>query len=357
MSENQTQVAKQEESTSVRFMNKVVSEFGSNVGEIALTNFQRRLAQNYFMAVDMALKKAEEKRLKKSEKYRDPVPVIWDNINLPQLARDVVSAARVGLDPAQDNHINVMPFKNNALNKYDIVFIDGYRGIELKAVKYGLDIPDHVTVELVYSNDKFKEIKKDRNNPVESYEFEIVNSFDRGEIVGGFYYHFYKEKPEKNKLVVFTMKDIEKRKPNYASPEFWGGEKDKWENGKKVGKEKVEGWHEKMCWKTLYRAAYKNITIDSQKIDDDYLRLKQIEQSFAESEVQQEINQNANSEYIDVDGYEVEEDSPELEKNNGEAQTKEPKEEQKHDNSQKPGQQQTIEAEPAAAGASGGPPF
>ncbi|QWU17350.1 recombination protein RecT [Paenibacillus sophorae] len=293
-------VAKQELSQSQRFMTKVISEFGSSVGEVALTNFQKRLAQNYFIALDAVLKTTEEKRLKKSEKYRDQLPVTWANVNMDKLARDVVAYARIGFDPAQPNHINLIPFKNNNTNKYDIGFVEGYRGLELKAVKYGLDVPNHVTVELVYSTDRFKPIKKDATHQYEGYEFEITNAFDRGKIVGGFYFHSYIENPEKNKLVMMTVKDIEKRKPDHASPEFWGGEKDKWENGKKVGKETVEGWYEKMCWKTVYRAAHSDITIDSQKIDDDYLRLKQMEQDFAEAEVNEEIRANANKNIIDV---------------------------------------------------------
>jgi recombination protein RecT len=299
MSEQTQTVAKQEETMSVRFMNKVISEFSGGVGEIALTDFQKRLAQNYFIAIDAALSSAEDKR-KKKNRNQDPLPVTWANVNMAQLARSVVAAARVGLDPAQPNHVAMMPFKNNALNKYDIVFIDGYRGIELKGKKYGLDIPDHVIVELVYSTDKFKSIKKDRNNQYESYEFEITNEFDRGDIIGGFYYHVYSDKPEKNRLVVMSLKDILKRKPRYASVEFWGGEKDVWENGKKVGTEHSDGWFEKMCYKTIYRAAYRDITIDSQKIDDDYMRLKELEHSYAELQADREIADNANQVPIDV---------------------------------------------------------
>jgi recombination protein RecT len=304
MAEKQTnaQLKKQETPMSVRFMNKAIAEFGSSVGKIALTNFQKRLAQNYFIVADAALKAAEERRMKKSEKYRDPTPVTWANVDLEELAKSVVSAARIGWDPLQDNHVSLIPFKDNNIGKYKINFMPGYRGLELKAIKYGLDVPDYVVVELVHKNDHFKEIKKDRNNPIETYEFEITNSFDRGEIVGGFYYHGWKDKPEKNKLVVFTLEDILKRKPEYAAPEFWGGEKDEYKNGQKTGnKIKVEGWFKEMCWKTIYRAAYKNITIDSQKIDDDYLRLKQMEDSFAESEVAREIAENANKEAIDVE--------------------------------------------------------
>ena len=296
-----TDIAQKEGTMSERFMNKVMAEFTSGVGEIALTSFQKRLAQNYFIALDASLKLAEEKRAKKSEKYRDVLPVTWANVNMEGLARNVVSAARIGLDPAQKNHINMMPFKNGATNKYEIVFVEGYRGIELKSKKYGLNVPDHVVVELVYSTDKFKSYKKDRHNNIETYDFEITNDFDRGKIVGGFYYHIYENHPEKNKLVVMTLKDIEKRKPAYASPEFWGGEKDKWENGKKVGTEPVEGWYEKMVYKTVYRAAYSDITIDSQKIDDDYMKLRQMEMSLTELKVAQEIEENANSVTIEAD--------------------------------------------------------
>lgn len=67
-----------------------------------------------------------------------------------------------------------------------------------------------------------------------------------------------------------------------------------------------------MCYKTVYRAAYSDITIDSQKIDDDYMRLKQMESTLAEAKVAQEIAKNANGEIIDVVGVAVE-DEPEPE--------------------------------------------
>lgn len=287
-------LAQVEKSMSVRFMEKVVSEFATGVGEIALTGHQQRLVQNYFVAVDMQLRLAEEKRAKKKS-GQDPLPVTWANVNMEGLARSVIACARIGLDPAQKNHINMMPFKNNNTGKYDIVFIEGYRGIELKAVKYGMDVPDAVIVELVYTKDLFKAVKKSVKNPVEIYEFEVIDAFDRGEIKGGFYYHAYAKNPERNKLVVMSLKDIMKRKPAYASAEFWGGEKTVWKDGKPAGTEQVDGWFEKMCWKTIYRAAYNDITIDSQKIDSDYLQLKQMEESLTDSKVAAEIAEHANA--------------------------------------------------------------
>ena len=319
-----TQVAKKEESLSVRFMNAITEEFTSAVDAPALTSYQRRLAQNYFIAIDQALERAEQRR----NKNKNDLEVTWANVNMQQLALDVVAAARVGLDPAQPNHINMVPYRNNRTKKYNIGFIDGYRGIEMKAVKYGLDIPDDVTIELVYANDTFKPIKKDHRNKVESYEFEVSNPFDRGEIVGGFYYHAYNNNPEKNKLVVMSLKDILKRKPEYASKEFWG----------------KDGWYEKMCHKTIHRAAYRDITIDSQKIDDDYLRLKKQEELFSDREIEAEIEAEANGPVIDIEYTEPEEvvtdGEPEPEKNEKPAKTEQkPPEKAQKDQKADPGQQ------------------
>jgi len=296
-------LTKREKTNSERFTDMVVREFVGTGGEIALTAFQKRLVQNYFISIDQTLKMAEEKRMKKDEKYRDALALTWNNVNMESLAVHIVACARIGFDPAQANHINMIPYKNNTTKKYEIVFIEGYRGKELKARKYGYDIPDDVVIELVYSNDKFKQFKKDKNNPIETYTFEVSENFNRGEIVGGFYYFLYIKTPQKNKLMVYSKNDLEKRRPDKASPEFWGGEKDKWENGKKVGTEKVEGWYDEMMWKTLCRLAYSNITIDSQKIDDDYIKLSvndKLANETLEERVDNTIKKEANVQTIDI---------------------------------------------------------
>lgn len=297
-----TQVAP---SQSERFTNAIVKEFSSNNGAVTITPFQKKLCQNYFIKIDQTLKDAEKKRLAKSPEFRDALSLTWENVNMSKLAVDVIAFSSVELDPTQPNHINMIPYKNTANQKYDMGFVIGYRGMELKAKKYGLDVPNDVVVELVYSNDKFKQHKKDRNNPVESYEFEIVNDFDRGEVIGGFWYHEFKDAPDKNKIKVFSLKDIEKRKPAYASAEFWGGEKDKWVNGKKVGKEKIEGWFEEMALKTISRHAYNAITIDSKKIDDNYLAIIQKDTEMKDAIVQNEVIANANKSSLDFEEAEV----------------------------------------------------
>lgn len=308
---SETAVTTQPPSHSERFTNAVMREFSANNGgQLNLTSFQKKLCQNYFIKIDMMLKDSEIKRLQKKSN-QDPTPLTWENVNLQKLANDVIIYSSVGLDPTQPNQLNPIPYKNKHTGKYDITFIPGYRGIELKAKKYGLDMPDEVVVELVYEKDKFVQIKKDSNHKVESYVFEVTENFDRGEIVGGFYYHSYFDKPEKNKLRVFTKKDIDKRKPEYASVEFWGGEKDKWQynqetqRNEKVGKEQVEGWYDEMAYKTIYRAAYNAITIDSEKIDSNYLALVMKESEYRDNLVQKEITDNANKKTMEFEDAQV----------------------------------------------------
>ena len=309
MTTENKEIAKIQPSQSERFTNMVIKEFSSNSGgTVALTDFQKRLCQNYFIETDKVLKKAEEKRLKQAESKRDSIPVTWENVNMGQLALDVVSVSRIGLDPAQSNHINMIPYKNNKTAKYDIGFIIGYMGCEIKAKKYGLDIPDDVIIEVVFSTDTFKQIKKDKDHKIESYEFKVNEDFNRGAVVGGFYYYSYFDHPEKNSIRVFSKAQIEKRRPDYYSPEFWGGEKDEWVDGKKTGnKIKIEGWYEEMVYKTLCRAAYNSFPIDSQKIDDDYLLLSSREKEALETD-NKEIRENANKQILSIDDIQTPED-------------------------------------------------
>lgn len=309
MSENKQELKKStnDVSASERFTNAVVKEFSANVGEVELTSQQKRLIQNYFIKFDLSLKAYEQKRLKKANANQE-LPYVWGNINMGKLAQDVVIYSSMGIDAMQKNHINLIPYKNSTTNQYDVTFIDGYVGKELIAKKYGYEVPNDVVVELVYENDIFKPIKKDLNNKIETYLFEIAKPFERGEIVGAFYYKNYLETPQKNTLKHFPLSEILKRVPAYASAEFWGGEKDKWEGGKKVGKEKVEGWFIEMCEKTVKRMAYGSIPIDSTKIDDQVMRMIENEEKNAlqisettQDKVNIEINQKANAETIDFE--------------------------------------------------------
>ena len=297
---------KQPLTMSERFTNTVLKEFGSNIaGALQVTDYQRQLIQGYFIGIDRALKMAEEARIRKNEnnrdhKYDNNLPVTWANTNLNDLALDVVHYARMGLDMMQDNHLSPIPYKNNKTNKYDITLMPGYNGIQYIAEKYAVEKPLNVITELVYSTDKFKPIKKSKDNKIETYEFEITDAFDRGEIKGGFGYIEYAD-PLKNKLIIMTLKDILKRKPQYAAAEFWGGKVKKWEAGKQVEVES-DGWFDEMCLKTIKREVYssKNMPRDPKKIDDNYQYMKMKEARYAEIEAQSEIDSFANTTIIDT---------------------------------------------------------
>ena len=290
---------------SERFTKMVMHQFGGSVGAPALTEFQQRLIQGYFIAVDRALKAAEDERLRKNKNNRDhkfdnDLPVTWENINLTDLALDVVHYARMGLDMMQDNHLFPIPYKNNKLKKYDVTLMPGYNGIRYIAEKYAVEAPVAVATELVYSTDSFRPIKKNRENRVESYEFTINQPFERGDVVGGFGYIEYSD-ATRNELIIMSLKDILKRKPAYASANFWGGKQKVWENGTQVEKE-VEGWFDEMCLKTLIREVYsaKHIPRDPQKIDDSYQYMKYREAQAAEMQVREDIDAYANGEIIDT---------------------------------------------------------
>ena len=316
--EKTTEVATKEEqkllpaNNSEQFTSKVLREFGSTAGAIQVTDYQRQLIQGYFIAIDRALKAAEEKRLYKNTNnsdhtYDDPNPITWNTVDLNALALDVVHYARMGLDMMQSNHLSAIPFKNNnktcksGTKMYTVTLMPGYNGIQYIALKYALEKPVSVTTELVYSTDTFRPIKRSHDNKIESYVFEINNAFDRGDIVGGFGYIEYKD-PEKNKLIIMTMKDIMKRRPEKAAGEFWGGTKTVWEKGKRKEVE-TDGWYEEMCLKTLKREVYsaKNMPRDPKKIDDSYQHMKLQEIRMTEIEAQELINYNSGRMVIDVE--------------------------------------------------------
>jgi recombination protein RecT len=287
--ENNIIEKKNEVSASERFTSMVFREFGANaVGEPQITDHQRSLISNYFIVIDRVLKTAEADRVARNEKntnhqYDNNLPVSWKTVNMTDLALDLVHFARMGLDMMQPNMLFPIPYKNNKAQKYDITLMKGYNGIFYMAQKYAVEAPKAITVEVVYSTDHFKPLKRNFERSVEAYEFEITNPFDRGEIIGGFAYIEYDE-PAKNKLVMMSKKDIEKRKPARASENFWGK------------------WEDEMVRKTLVREACsaKYIPIDPAKVDEAYRAAKLREVRYAEIEADAEAEQNANRTVIDV---------------------------------------------------------
>ena len=302
MPQTNTAMTKAPLTASQSFTNRVLREYASTASDVSakLNDTHKRIIQGYFVVIDRTLKAAEEERLRKNANNRDPkynndLAYGWNNVNLTDLALDAVHYARIGLDMQEKNHLFPIPYANKKQGRYDITFMIGYSGIQFIAEKYAMYPPKSVTIEVVYSNDVFIPIKKSVRNPVETYEFEIKNPFDRGEIVGGFGYIEYDD-PAKNTLVMISIKDIQKRKPKHASANFWGGKSKGWENGKQIEVE-AEGWFDEMCRKTLIREVYsgKHIPRDPSKIDDDYQHLREREVIYAEAEVTSEALENANA--------------------------------------------------------------
>ncbi|SKA11250.1 recombinase RecT [Megasphaera cerevisiae] len=320
MAKNEVAKATRELTLSERFTQKVLSEFGNTAGEIRVSSYQRALVQNYFIAIDRMLRTAEDDRTRKNannkdHKYDNELAYIWKNINLNELSLDIVHYARLGLDMMESNHLFPIPYKNKKNQKYDITFMVGYNGIKYIAENYALEKPKGVRIELVHKEDHFKPIKKSRGNDIETYEFDIENPFDRGPIVGGFGYIEYDD-PTKNELVMMSMADITKRKPEYASANFWGGEVKEWQHGKQV-EVKKEGWLEEMCTKTLIREVYsaKHIPRDPRKVDDSYQRMKDQERQLqdASESMQQTIDVEANSVPFEEDIPQMREPEPKQE--------------------------------------------
>ena len=256
---------------SAQFMRDVIREYGTTIGVPELNGYQKRLIQSYFIGIDRALAEAESRR-----NSNNP-PIDWQHVYTPSLFIDVVNCVKLGLDMAQPNHVFAIPFFNNRTGLYDVTLMKGYAGIAYIAMKYAADPPRNVTLQLVYSTDKFKPHMKCAENDVENYEFEITNPFDRGKIIGGFGYIEYAD-PKKNCLVMMSRADMDKRKPERASRNFWGK------------------WDDEMYLKTLARHVYSERYIPRAplKTDEAYQQMKLREVQYAALEAETEVSANAN---------------------------------------------------------------
>jgi recombination protein RecT len=176
---------KTELSEADRFTNMVMKQYGSLGTPYVFTQREKQLIRNYFICIDQMLQRTEAERLRKNNsnsdhKYDNNLAYSWKTIDLPQLAQDLAHYARVGLDMMEDNSLFPIPYKSTKGNMYTITLMEGYNGIRLQAEKYALDPFKAVTVEVIFENDDFKPIKKDARNPVEGYEFDIPQPFNRG---------------------------------------------------------------------------------------------------------------------------------------------------------------------------------
>lgn len=267
-------------SASQRFTNVVMREFTNSTGYTKLTEHQKNLIQGYFIACDNALAALEAKRVKDGQNNK--LPYTWNNVNIDgKLAQRVVVYAKLGLDMTLPNHLFPIPYLNGKNGKYDLNFQEGYRGKEIKIKKYSYYPIKNVAYELVYSNDKFTPYKRGAKRRCDTYEFEITNPFDRGNLIGGFAYIEFDD-PQRNILVIMSKADIEKRKNVAKSKEFWAK------------------WYDEMALKTVVNAACGKVTLDPEKIDPDFRIMQQSESDTVEAELAEELRQNANRETINV---------------------------------------------------------
>ena len=286
-------------SASERFTSMVMNQYSSVGTPYNFTQHEKQLIRNYFICIDQMLQKTEAERLRKNASNKDHgydnnLPYSWQTVDLPRLAQDLAHYARIGLDMMEDNTLFPIPYRNNKGNVYGVTLMEGYNGKRYLAEKYALEPFKSVTVEAIFKNDKFRVIKKDSRNQVEGYEFDIPQPFDRGEIVGVFGYITYDD-PTKNKVIVFSTADVMKRKPKYASAEFWGGTKTTGYGDKKTTIE-LEGWLPEMYEKTMRREVYgsKRIPRDPAKIDEHYEYISKRERQFEDDVIESEIVDNAN---------------------------------------------------------------
>ena len=248
----QNALQKKEPTISERFTAMVVREFSSGAGMVEFGPLQRRLAQHLYIKIDMVLKDAEAKRLDKLAGRADTgVSISWTNVNMQRLAMDSVHRIQLGLDALIPNHLHPIPYFNGRTKKYDLDLRIGYAGKDYYHRGMALVQPIDIIYELVYETDTFKPIKKTAKNPIESYEFEIVNPFNRGDVVGGFAYIMYEDE-RKNKLILVTGADFEKSRKKAGSDMFWGPHPDS------------------MKWKTIVHRTMKYIPLDPEKINESF---------------------------------------------------------------------------------------
>lgn len=274
-----TEIATQQDSPSKRFTTALVSEFNSAAGQaIILSPEKKRLAQHLFLKIDTALKELEAKRLKAGDNNKQPI--IWANINMQKLALNAMHRIDLGLDALIENHIHPIPYWNTKEKRYDLDLRIGYVGKDYYKRQAAINPPKDVIYQLVYSTDTFKPLMKNATRKIESYEFEINNPFDRGEVIGGFAYFIYDDET-KNKLMPIPPSEFQKAE-DHGNKTFW--------------KEHPLN----MKYKTIVTRAMSHLYPDPKKITAAYQAVEEEEEGIIEAEFKVEHDQNANKTPLEI---------------------------------------------------------
>lgn len=264
-----------------KFTEMVIREFSASAGTLVpMDEYHKKLAQHLFIKIDATMAELEIKRQQNPKKKNNP-PIVWENVNLQKCAISAVHRIDLGLDALIPNHVHPIPYLNGRTKKYDLDLRVGYVGKDYYRREMALDRPFDVIYELVYSNDGFKPIKRSATNKFESYELEIPNPFDRGDVIGGFGYVMYEDQ-RKNQLVLITMADFNKSKSQAGSDKFWNGHQ------------------EMMMLKTVVNRTTDKIPLDPRKICASLLSVEN-EMPMAEAQLEDDIAENANKDIIDIE--------------------------------------------------------
>lgn len=231
-----------------QFIDRVQRDICAAMGEqVKLSAEEIRLIQNLHARIELAIEEQESQRVKKG---KGGAPICWDNINIRDLSITAVQRVKLGLDASTKNHLSPTFRWIEGQKKYKCLLNIGFVGLDFIACKYSRNPIVDRRYELVHETDEFRVIKKSATNRVESYEFDIVQPFNRGSVVGGFAYYEF-EDPRQNFVHIVTQRDFDKAKSSSPSGElFWGKEK----------------WELEMQYKTLYRRGTDRVPIDSSKL-------------------------------------------------------------------------------------------
>lgn len=263
MAETQkTALAKREPTHSERFAAMVERQFAGEVGNLNLTAYDRTLAQHLFIKIDASLAEAETKRKDSSKPA-----IAWPNINMTKIAIDAVNRVQLGIDALIPGSLYPIAYFNDRTKKYDVDLRVGYKGELFYKMAASRNPIRNVRIELVYSTDKFTIFKAGIRQPLEGYEFEITQPFERGELVGGFGYIEYEDDND-NVLVVLSKAEIDKYRGKAKGDTFWGE------------------WYAEMAYKTIVHRTMGKIIIDPAKIN--VTALAQVEAENARDIIQQD---------------------------------------------------------------------
>lgn len=254
-----------------KFAIDVQRRFAAEMGTaVAWTQAEGALAQHLYLYLDAHFKELDKKR------DSNKPPITWSNMNMVKLTIDTTAIVALGLDAQIKNMVHALPFLNGRTGKYDVLLLRGYAGVEYIARKYAFEPVKDILVQLVYSTDHFVPIHKDINNPIESYEFRVINPFNRGEVTGGFGYISYDD-PSRNRLILVTPRDFN-RSQGSSKSQFWRDHD-------------VE-----MKYKTVWHRVCSKIGLDPTKINVKALdRLEEAEIAYAKDVFDEEVSDNANS--------------------------------------------------------------